>query len=128
MTRIWHGFPQHHICAVSMSQSIFWSRNEKLYQDKATITYTAIREQNIFSAIAGCFVLLPLIIKCFKLSEPIILILVLYTESLSMCVSAFVPELWQFYLTYCVLGMMNFCKYSLTMSMISKVKKREMII
>ena len=68
------------------------------------------------------------IIRLFKWPESIVLVLVLYTESASMCVSAFVPELWQFYLSYCVLGMMSFCKYSLTMSMISKVRKRNMII
>ena len=65
--------------------------------------------------------MLPFILEKVKIPEPVMLFIVLYIECSSMTVSAFVPELWQFHLSYSVLGMLNFCKYSLTMSMISKV-------
>ena len=74
------------------------------------------------AAIFGCMVVLPFILEKIKIPEPIMLIIVLYIECSSMTISAFVPELWQFHLSYSVLGMLNFCKYSLTMSMISKVR------
>ena len=68
--------------------------------------------------------MLPIVSGKFKISEPVMLSAILTLESSSYLCSAFVPELWQFYLSYAVMGFMTFCKYSLTMSLLSKVRNR----
>ena len=73
-----------------------------------------------FSAIGNLFIAMPCMSGKLKLSEPMMLVVILSFETISHFTSVFVTELWQFYLTQ-IIGACLICKFSVARSMLSKV-------
>ena len=64
---------------------------------------------------------MPIMSGKLKLSEPMMLVVILCLETISHITSTFVTELWQFYLTQ-IIGAILMCKFSVARSMLSKVR------
>lgn len=73
------------------------------------------------AAIGNLFIMMPIMSKKLKLSEPMMIVVILSLETISHFSSVFVTELWQFYLTQ-IVGACMICKFSVARSMLSKVR------
>ena len=78
-----------------------------------------------YLAIFSLVVLMPIMSGKLKLSEPMMLVVILCLETISHITSTFVTELWQFYLTQ-IIGAILMCKFSVARSMLSKVRATNM--